>query len=52
VNIIDYVQHSKMQIDIHIPFSGLSENQNNDTYTDPSLVHFSSCDVDEAVSVE
>jgi len=39
-------------INVRIPFSILSENGNDDRYTDPTSVHLSSCDVREALATE
>jgi len=36
-----------MKIDVHIPFFILSKNQNNNRYTAPSSIHFSSCNVNK-----
>ena len=38
---------AKMNVDIS--FTVLSDNKNYDGYTDPSLVHFSYCDMNEAL---
>jgi len=38
-----------MKMDIEIPFSILSKNQNSDRYADPGSVQLSSCGVKEAL---
>jgi len=35
---------NEMKMNAHIPFSIFSENQNDDSYTDPSSVQFVRCD--------